>query len=144
MTKSFQFRLEPLLKVRRLAEDAARRELALARKDAAEQDRKLRDLLDQEEEAGKSPGGRGGLDVVWLRTLQEYRASLEVRIRREHDRLQELVQAEAGKRRALAEAAKGVKVLERLRERQERRFRQELERQEQKFLDEVAGRRDSA
>ncbi len=59
-------------------------------------------------------------------------------VQRMHQGLQENVLAEKQKLAELAEASKKVKVLERLREKKKAEYRLELNREEQKFLDEVA------
>ena len=140
MPKAFKFRLETLLEVRRLREDLARRDLAVARGKVLEQNRKLQALLSEEEEGKKELRAlkQREIDLVRLRLLEGYLNSLERGLRRGFQVLEELVRDEAEKRRALAEAVKGVRVLERLEERQRRAYLYELDRQEQKFLDEVA------
>jgi flagellar FliJ protein len=140
MTKAFEFRLEKLLELRRLREDVAQRELGEARKAVAEQNRVILAILN-EEEAGKKALRelmKKTVNILQLRLQEGYLASLERRLRQEYGRLQELSKTEQEKRKALIEARKGVRVLERFRERQYREYRHELEAEERKFLDEVA------
>ncbi len=143
MPKAFKFRLEPLLELRRLREGIARRELAEAKRAVMEQNDRLLAILGEEDEgktALRSMKQRE-LDVVQLRLHEGYLASLGRKLRREFEELQHRVKRELEKRRAVLEAAKGVKVLERLRERRRRAYLYEIDREEQKFLDEVAQNR---
>lgn len=139
MPRAFKFRLEKLLDLRRLREELARRDLALARKAVDGQNRLLAGLLGEEDEGKRAlrSAKEKTIDMVRLRLLEGYLFSLERRIRREYDRLQELVLAELQKRRALTEALKGVRVLERYREKKVRAWRYEVDREERRFLDEV-------
>lgn len=146
MAREFRFRLERVLDVRRLRQDAARADLARARREVEEQNRQVLRLLDAEEEEKRNLRQRrtAALDVADLRMREEYLRGLEERIRRAYEALQERVKAEIGRRRALAEAAKGVRVLERLRGRQEREHRLGVEREEQKAADDRARERNLA
>ena len=140
MPKAFKFRLEQLQDFRQLKKDLAARDLGMARKAVFDQNRLLLGLLGEEDEgkvALRTLKTRS-LDLMQVRLQEGYLISVERRIRRGYERLQELVRAETEKRRALTEATKGVRVLERLRERQRKAYAYELGRQEQKFLDEVA------
>jgi flagellar export protein FliJ len=138
--KAFSFRLERLLGLRRLREEIAQRDFALAQKAVREQNQVLARLL-LEEEGGKAElrsMKAGTLDLVRIRLQEGYLASLERGIRREGEKLQELARVESDRRRALTESRKGVRVLERYRDRQYRTWRTGVDRQEQKDLDEVA------
>lgn len=143
MPKAFRFRLEPLLGLRRLREDVARRDAAAARRAVGDQNRVLLAFLRDEEEGKSALRGlkQKTLDLVRLRLQEGYLNALERRIRKGFEVLQDLVRKELEKRRSLAEAVKGVRVLERLRERQQREHRYLGDRHEQKFLDEIAQQR---
>ncbi len=140
MPKAFKFRLEKLLDLRRLKEDVARRDHALARKDVAEQGQKLARVTGEREAEIRTLRElkRRTLDIVRLRLQEGYVNSLERRALRDAERLRELERKEAVKRQELAEASKGVRVLERLRERQFRAWAYQAGQEEQRFLDEVA------
>lgn len=142
MAKAFEFRLEKVLDVRRAKEELARRDLAAARQAVIERNRLLLALLNQEDEAVQELRAlrQSALDPVRLRRADEFRASLERMIQRERGILQELVKGELEKRRRAGEARKEVRVLERFRERQLRLHRQEMEREERKYLDEIGQR----
>jgi flagellar export protein FliJ len=142
MAKAFRFRLEKVLDVRRLQEATALRELASAQKAVADRNGIILGLMGQEDEAKRDLRAmqERAVDVPRLRMAGECLASLERLLQCEYEKLQALVIVEIEKRHLLTEARKGVRVLERLREKQERLHRQGLDLDERKFLDEI-GRR---
>jgi flagellar export protein FliJ len=77
------------------------------------------------------------IDVHRLRRTGEYLVSLDRLLQREYEVLQGLVKVEMEKRKVLAEAHQGVRVLERFRERKARDYRMVLDREERKVLDEI-------
>ncbi|HLF93250.1 MAG TPA: flagellar export protein FliJ [Planctomycetota bacterium] len=140
MAKAFKFRFEQVLEVRRLKEEVAQRDLALAQNAVREQQERIARLLAEEDEGKLAIRGlkQKSIDVVQLRLQEGYLVSLERRIREAVAKLQELARTEAEKRKALVEARKAVKVLEKYRERKVRTYGVEQDRAERKFLDEVA------
>lgn len=139
MAKAFAFRLEKLLDVRRIQEDAAARALAAAHQAVEERNRIILDLMNREDEAkdGRRALQQATVDVAKLRMADEFLASLGRRLQEEYLLLQELVKTEIEKRERLTEARKGVRVLEKFRERELRSHRQGLDLQERKALDEI-------
>ncbi len=142
MAKAFEFRLEKLLEVRRAKEEAAQRELASARQAVEVKNAVILDLMDREDDAKndlRSLQQAGAVDLERLRLSSEFVAAVERQLRREYDLLQRLVQLEMEKRERLTEARKDVRVLERHREKEFVTYRQDLDLQERKFLDEIGG-----
>jgi len=139
MGRTFSFRLEKLLEARRLAEGAAERELAQARRAVALCEAAVLGLLRSQEEAREELRGlqQGALDARRLAMAGECLAGVALRLRREQLALEGRVKEEIEKRQRLVEARKGVRVLERYRERQRRLHRLLEERLERKRLDEV-------
>lgn len=139
MTKAFEFRLAKLLDLRRRKEDAAQREVAAANQAVAERNRIILGLMSDEDAAKNELRSmqQRAIDVERLRRTAEYLASLDRLLQREYVALQELVKVEMEKRRQLAEAHQGVRVLERFRERKIGLHRLELDREERKILDEI-------
>ncbi len=83
--------------------------------------------------------GPGAVDAFrWAAGCLE---ALARRIAREEAVLQERTKAERANRRLLLEARKGVRVLERFREKQFGLHRRDAELEERKFLDEIGGTR---
>jgi flagellar FliJ protein len=140
MAKAFTFRLERLLEVRRLREEIARRDWAVAQRELREQKRRVLELLVEEDQ------GRNAARLIKVKVLnldqirlhESYLSGLERRIQDARARFQELLKGEAEKRRLTVEARKRVRVLERFREKKRQAYLYEVGRQEQKFLDEVA------
>lgn len=140
----FKFRLATLLRLRETTRDGRRAELA----EAYRVDDLLRrrfDELSSEIEAARGQcrraAGPGTVDVDRLLEAQRY----ELTLRSQQGQLEQQrkgVAAEIERRRAtLVEANREVRVLEKLRDTQSDRHRQEEDRREIKQLDEVAQRR---
>lgn len=143
----FRFRLERLLEVRRAKEDVAQRAFADARRATLEETKALTALLAEEEDVKRrSREARvGPLDLTALRVQEGYLGAVDRRVKASRERLLELGQAETEKRRALVEAMKGVKALERFRERKLAEWTRSRDRDERKALDEAAhARREGA
>jgi len=81
------------------------------------------------------------LSVIDLQLASQYSQRIDQHIKAKVAALTKLDAAIAGKRGELVEALRGVKSLERLRERQTEKFRREQDSAEQKFADEVAQRK---
>jgi flagellar FliJ protein len=142
MAKTFQFRLEKLLDLRRTKEDVAQRELAAARQAVEIRNRVILDLMDREEQAKadlRDVQQAGALHVDRLRLATEFLGALERQLRREYETLQELVKTEIAARERLSQAKKDVRVLEKQREKELGRHRQGVDREERRFLDEIGG-----
>ena len=140
----FRFRLATLLRLREAARDDRRAQLAEAyRADEiiARQEQGLAAELIELEEQTRQAAAPGHLDVDRLLEVRRY--DLIVRSQQQHVRQQrQAVQAEIERRReALVDADRRVRVLEKLRQKQSERHRQEETRQEIKQLDETASRR---
>lgn len=139
MAKAFDFRLQKLLELRRHKEEAAQREVAAANQAVADRNRIILGLMSDEDAAKDELRSiqERAIDVDRLRRTDEYLSSLERLLQREYEALQDLVKAEMEKRRLLAEAHRGVRVLERFRERKLKLHRVELDREERRVLDEI-------
>jgi flagellar export protein FliJ len=142
MPNAFRFRLEKLLELRRRREDLAQREFAEAQQAVQAAQRAVLGVLQEQDAARKAVQElkQGEVDLVRLRLQESYRTALERRLDREREVLQERGRVEAEKRRALVEMRKGVRVLERFREKKLKGWRAEADLEERRFLDEVAQR----
>ena len=139
MPRRFEFNLEPVLRYRRMTEDQRKRAFGEASRRVDEQARKL-DGLEREEGDARAEfaGLRSGLlSPTQLRLQESYLVAMERRIRREAAELVKRLQVREERRVEFVEARKQVRVLERLRERRMIEYRREVEREEQKILDEV-------
>lgn len=140
MPRAFEFRLEKLLELRRLKEDLAQRDLAEAQRALQEQNGVIRGLLQDEELSRQEIRAlkMKALDVVQLRLQEGYLLSLERRLGKANEVLHEKAQVEGERRRVLTEARKGVRVLERFREKQLKLWRAGVDLEERRFLDDVS------
>ena len=117
-----------------------RREFALARQAAEEQEGRLARLR-ADEEAGKGALRtirQDTIDLVQVRRHEEFLQSLNRRIAEAGAALRELRRIEEEKGVALSEARQAVKVLEKHRERRLEEHARGAEIEERKMLDEVA------
>jgi flagellar FliJ protein len=143
--KKFQFRLETVLKLRRLEAERAKTQLATALRAIVECRQKIR----QSEEELDTMLSRAleGKVVQDLRRFAEARSAAIDAVETFKNDLEGLVAAETEARNALAVKMTDQKALEDLRERQAEAFYEEGARQEQLRLDEFAvighGRRQS-
>jgi flagellar FliJ protein len=139
----FQFRLDTLLQIRQAARDERRVQLAQAYQAdqmiAAELDR-LQQELGKLRDRCRDHSGPGRVDVDYL--TQAHLHELVLRAQQaEYRQQREAVAEEIERRRqALVQADREVRTLEKLREKQLRRHRQEENRREIKQIDEVAQR----
>lgn len=142
---NFKFRLQTLLKLRETVRDERRGELAQAYRAEEvlrQRQREIEDELAALAHQSRSAAAPGTVNVD--RLLEARRYELVLRSRRQlNQQQQEALDAEIERRRqALVEANREVRVLEKLREKQEIRHYQEENRQEIKQLDEAGGRRE--
>jgi len=142
----FQFRLATLLKLREATRDERRAELAQAYQADAfleqQQDRLQRELAGLVLQSRKV-AGPGTLDVDQLLQTQRYELFLRARQSQLADQRGTVAEEIERRRQILVEADREVRVLEKLRQRQLERHREEEGRREMKILDEVAGLRAS-
>jgi flagellar export protein FliJ len=139
---AFKFRLEAVLRLRQRFKEEKEWEL-LALNQARQTLEAEIAALEQELRTMDDALGAGVgeiLSVIDLQLASQYSQRIDQRIKAKTAALTNLDGAIAGKRGELVEAQRGVKSLERLRERQTRKFRRGQDGAEQKFVDEVAQR----
>ncbi len=140
----FKFRLATLLRLREVARDERRADLAQAYhadEIIAEQEQQLGNELKAIIQRGREVAGPGTLDVDRLLETRRYEVLLKAN--REHlGQQRETLQTEIERRRLIVvEANREVRVLEELEAKQRERHREEEGRKEVKMLDEMAQRR---
>jgi len=139
----FKYRMATLLRLRESARDERRIQLAQAYR--AEEMLRSRQQQVAEELVAlagriRAAAGPGAVDVDRLLDAQRFELVLKAR-QQQLAAQQEQIRAETQRRRqALVEANREVQVLEKLRERQFQRWRDEENRRETRRLDEVAQR----
>ncbi len=141
MAKRFVFRLETLLKLRRQREDKQKRVVAEWLRQISRVQREIRSLEEQIADqvgAMRDCIGHGRIDVPWIARNRHWLSHLQ-RGRLEAEGHLRLLEARLAQERVvLVHAMKEKRVLEKLRERQEDRYRKELDRQEVLVADELS------
>ncbi len=140
MIGPFRFRLARVLDVRRVEEQVASTALAEAASRVAARERLLEGLRAERVRAAavKRAVTTAGVDLAQLRYVQQHLNVLGQRIAAEESAL-EACRAEVERRRgARVEAARAVRVLERLEARRRAEWARESEAAERRRLDEVA------
>lgn len=141
MNDRARFRLATLLRLREVARDRRRVELAESRREDDELAAQLESVQDERErlqEEGRRAASPGALDVRRLVEAQRYDAALRTRQSDLQEQRRTLAAEIERRRESLVTADRDVRVLEKLRERHEERQRQERERTSAKQLDEAA------
>lgn len=140
---AFTFRLATLLRLRESIRDQRRQDLAQALRAEEllrQEQQRVEDELRQLTERARQAAAPGEVHVDTLLEAERFELVLLAR-RRLLASQQETLQAEIQRRRAaLVEANRQVQVLQRLRQRQAERHREEENRREVLALDEVAQR----
>jgi flagellar protein FliJ len=143
----FKFRMATLLKLREATRDERRAELAEAyRADdiLGERLAQIRGELDAMVAGCRKAAGPGVVDIDLLIEAQRYEVTLRVYEKQALEQRMRLAVEIERRREALLAANREVRVLEKLRERQIERHRDEENRRDVKRLDEVATQRAAA
>ena len=137
----FKFRLATLLRLREVAQDQRRADLA----EAYRVDDLLQEQLDLMTgqrralvERCREAVGPGTVDVDRLVEAQRFELTLNAQCKHIEGQREKVTEEIERRRQALVGANREVRVLEKLREKQTRRHRREENRRETKSLDEVA------
>jgi flagellar export protein FliJ len=140
---AFKFRLEGVLRLRRRLKDEREWELHVLTQARHTLEAEIAALEQELRNMDDALGAGVGeiLSVIDLQLANQYSQRIDQRIKAKTAALTKLDAAIAGKRGELVEAQRGVKSLERLRDRQTEKFRREQDGAEQKFTDEVAQRK---
>lgn len=137
----FRFPFETLEKERRVRRNEAEREYRLALNKVEEQQSRLnsykKKLVDAIDQIASVRSGAGQV-ISTLRSLDEYIRGQKIRIQLQAKTVQGLAEIADQKRLVLVEAAKEVKILEKLREKRYNEFKRELRKREAKVIDEIA------
>lgn len=144
MAKRFQFRLETVLKVRLQKEDEKKRVVAGRIRELV----RMRELLMQlnEQIAASVKDARASIlqprvDVELVSRKRFWTSHLQARVMETELQIKTLENGLADDRRTLAEAAKEVRVMEKLREQAFGRYDRELQRAETLEADELSTQR---
>ena len=140
---AFKFRLEAVLRLRQRFREEKQWELLALNQARHTMEAEIAALEQELRTMDDALGAGVGeiFSVIDLQLASQYSQRIDQRIKAKAAALTKLDAAIAGKRGELVEAQRGVKSLERLRERQTEKFRREQDGAEQKFTDEVAQRK---
>ena len=139
--KKFSYRLEPLLRLRRLEEDQKKRVVGSL---LTEINRQQQDALDmaaavaREGAALKEQHGLGQIDLEWVAHYRSYVTAMQQAINRRIHRVVVTQERLVAARQELAETARRAKALEKLKERRRERYDHERGRAESRMQDEIS------
>lgn len=139
--KKFKFRLEPLLKLRKAHEDEKKRAVGVLLSEIHEQQRQALEMdvqLQQEGDLLKEQYMQDNIDLDWVSHYRRYVSSVQHAINQRIDNVTKIQGSLNHARAELAEAAKQKKILEKLKEKKQKRYHAELRRQESRAEDEMA------
>ncbi len=138
----FKFRFETLLATRRNAEEIRQKELAEARRALAAEQAALRDKKGQQRRCmlDLQQAQRQGFRAPAIQLYGPFLARLEREIAALQKRVTAAERKVNQKRSALIEAVKKRKVLEKLKEKDQKEHLAAMTRRERKFMDDVASR----
>jgi len=134
--KKFKFRLERILNYRNINKQEHLRALMLKNQTLYEHEQNLDEL--QQAEGRKILNSKEPMSAAWVNLIGAYGKALQMQIVQEREDVQ--VAREAAEK-ALAEyieSAKEARALEMLKEKKLREYREILDNEERKFLDDVA------
>lgn len=133
----FHFRLEPVLNYRSTLEEKAKEELAgsLAR---YYREKQVLEELEEDLSAHTQPVECGKVDVTQLVMLESYQRYLEGQLEQQSARVRAAEEVVAKCRRKLEQKMRERKAVEILKDKQYQEFLYQEEREEQKFLDDIA------
>ncbi|HVT80674.1 MAG TPA: flagellar export protein FliJ [Phycisphaerae bacterium] len=136
----FRFKLEALLEHRQMVEKEKQRRVAQIQQEIQVIQRQIQDAQMRIALENRTLGTReltGRLDMTYIATEKKYVGNLQLKIVYAFQKIVEIEKTLAVARAELLEAAKARKVIEKLREKQLARWREELERKEAAAMDEI-------
>jgi len=138
--KQFRFRLQPLLRLRKQQEDQKKRAVGVLLTqiyDLQRQALELAEAIKAEGDTLKQQYIQGNVDLNWVSHYRRYVTSVQRAIAERIQKATNIQERLHQARRELAEAAKQSKILEKLKERQQRQYEREWQRKENREMDEI-------
>jgi flagellar FliJ protein len=139
--KRFKFRYQTLLEVRERAQKQEEELLQHLQRRLGEAEGALQGLHADEQaqrDAWLAAQQRGGLDLDQVAMIQQFLYVLDTRIKAQRRAVEDAVARVDNQRELLAEAMKQVEIIKKLKERDEKAWRDGIERSEAAELDELA------
>jgi flagellar export protein FliJ len=140
---TFKFRLEPIVSLKKRAEDLRKTELAKARKELGTRETQLVNLFQHRracQERLVPEVECSNLDVPGRLVYYAYMERLTDEIADQVSAVEQSREDVASKREQLLESSREKKALEKLRQRMKERFAEGIKKSEQASLDETAGK----
>lgn len=137
----FHFRLDPLLRLRKRAEEASRAALGRAIAEEARQ-RAVLARLEEELDESMAEQRRSREGEIWIQGQMlslGWNAKRKAEIAEQMERISRAVEGVKAAREALVEAKRAVEILEKLRERRRTQWAHAEFRKEQATLSDIAG-----
>ena len=139
--KKFKFRLEALLKLRQQAEDEKKRMVGQLLSEINEQQREALEMdvqLQREGDILKEQYLQGNVDLDWVSHYRGFVISTQNAINQRIEKVVQIQGKMSHARKELADAAREKKILEKLKEKKQKRYDAELQRLELLAGDELA------
>lgn len=135
----FKFSLEPVLSLREKVEDNKKRELGEATQyqEKVYQEKLHLEQIKEEALNLTRKQSREAVNVLEIRTLNQYNSYMVKAVRNKEHELEEAKQVVNEKREALLEAVKDRKILDNLKAIHKENFEEEEKRAEQRILDDM-------
>ena len=139
MAKKFNFKLEPILKLRNYKTNTAKESLSQALTARYAKETEINQVMNQKNNWLDKPTKSA---KVWeMQAKQNHLNLLDIQNAKLEKEKQQIVEIENVRRAVLANAMKDEKIIEKLKEKQKERHWQETEMEERNFLDEISIRR---
>lgn len=140
--KKYSFRLQTVLEMREKKLEDKRREMAKVIAQLNEENQKLEELVSKREFSKSSLEriyeGRGELDILEITNHKDYLGKIASDVKTQDEVIKQVRNVLRFKQLEVTEAYKEVKVLEKLKETQEKKFYQHYEYVEAKEIDDMA------
>lgn len=136
----FKFRLDPVLRNRKIQQDLAQKDYLEAERAVTAQLQYIKQLYSEMDDAREDIAtiqNAGGHQTFRLQFLEDFIEGQKVRIKSERDKARELMRIKEDKFDILVEKSKDFKVIEKLKENQATTFRKEKSMREQKAADDM-------
>lgn len=143
--KKYSFRLQTVLEIREKKLEDKRREMAAVISQLNEQNQKLEELFSKQSSAKNTLetiyGSGNELDILEITNYKDYLGRIVVESKNQEQIIEKTKNTLRFKQLEVTNALKEVKILEKLKETQEKKFYQEILDVEAKELDDIASTR---
>lgn len=140
----FKFPLQKVLDHRHIKMDLARKDFLEAQTFLQEEQKKLEEMIDLKNRSMSQRSATAGLTTGWQSKVDQLNAFItgqDLRIAQQNERLRKIEKVVESRREILKDALIEVKIMERLKEKKQADFLQEVREKEAKELDEISSTR---